>query len=47
MECAKVIKDYSPEENEKDKIKVSAGDVLLILEKDDGSGFTKVRILFI
>jgi len=44
MECAQVIKDFTPEENEKDKIKIKSGDVLLILEKDDGSGFTKVRV---
>jgi len=46
MECAQVIKDFTPEEDEEDKIKVKSGDVLLVLEKDDGSGYTRVSILF-
>ncbi|ORX48134.1 hypothetical protein BCR36DRAFT_355014 [Piromyces finnis] len=44
MECAQVNKDFIPDEEEEEKITVKAGDVLLILEKDDGSGYTKVRV---
>jgi nitrate reductase cytochrome c-type subunit len=44
MECAKVIKDYIPNENEPDKLQVKLGDVLLIIEKDNGSGYTRARI---
>ncbi|OUM59243.1 hypothetical protein PIROE2DRAFT_15258, partial [Piromyces sp. E2] len=44
MECAQVTEDFTPSEDEEDKITVKSGDVLLILEKDDGSGYTKVNI---
>jgi len=47
MECAKVIKDYIPNENEPDKLQVKLGDVLLIIEKDNGSGYTRVTTYFI
>jgi hypothetical protein len=44
MEISKVINDYKPNENESDKIQVKSGDILLIVEKDTGSGFTRVRV---
>jgi len=44
MEISKVINDYKPNENESDKIQVKSGDILLIVEKDTGSGFTRVTI---
>jgi len=45
MECAQVTQDFTPSEDNEDQITVKTGDVLLILEKDDGSGFTKVIII--
>ncbi|ORX82218.1 hypothetical protein BCR32DRAFT_292789 [Anaeromyces robustus] len=44
MECAKVIEDYTPEEDDNDKVQVKTGDILLILEKDYGTGYIRVRV---